>query len=299
MYTHVAGPSSGKSTLMQEHLAAAQLQGMLIYYFEVEESGEGSYMLRQGVKPPAEYMLKDGSRGFYYLVPQTGEEVYRIAIGFLKQLPTLDRDTLIHRPPRVIFLVDGYESMTSEGVTVDKNPIGQYARMHSRFQKIVHNHLRRTGSAWVATNQTRTSGIGSFIVNPEADAGGQALKFYADVKTFLRRKRAGADNFPDGVAPLSIQTTKNRLCVPYQTIRERVYIGHGVDRLFDRLMFLVTVGKVKQDGKVFTIDGKKYNLDRARKLMREDTWWRLCRHLRRDPAVYDQYFIERMAKPDW
>jgi hypothetical protein len=299
MYTHVAPPSSSKSTLMQEHLAAAQLQKMLIYYFEVEESGEGSYMLRQGVKPPAEYRLADGSRGFYYLVAHTGEEVYKLAIGFLSQLPTLSHETLISRPPRVLFLIDGYESMRSEGVTADKNPIGTYARMHSRFQKLVHAHLRRTGSAWVATNQTRTAGIGTFFVNSEADAGGQALKFYADAKTFIRTKKTEADGCPTGVAPMVIVTKKNKLCVPNQVIRERLFVGHGIDKLFDRLMFLVSLGQIKQDGKVFLSEGKKYNLDKARKLMKEERWWRLCRNLRRDHAVYEKYFSERMAKPDW
>lgn len=309
MYTHVAPASGGKSSLMQEHLIAAQLQHMLIYYFDIEQSAEGSYMLRQGAQTPSEYKLPDGSKGFYYLPIEYGEEVYRLALGFLDQLPILSPVDQATKPPKVLMLTDGYESMNSEGASPTKHPLGISARMHSTYQRMLHAALRKVGATWVATNQTRTSGIGSFFVNSEDDGGGQALKFYADAKTFLRSSRPGSSKTdeeteskrkaPPGVSMVNIETRKNKLCLPFQKIVERLYVGQGFDKLFDRLRFLVSIGEITQDGTSFVIEGKRTPFDRARKLMKEPEWYKLCRAKRRDPEVYVRYFGSRMAKPDW
>ena len=295
MYTHLGGPSAGKSSLVQTAIAAAQRAGIMIFYFDMESSAEALYMKKHGIVPQDEYKLPDGVKGFRYLSPENGEDMYRLAIKFMRMLP---EDTSPNDVPRVIFLCDGYESMTSKGVNEDKNPIGAYARMHSVYQKLIRRWLRKTGAIWVATNQFRTTGIGSFFVNAEDDAGGWALKFYSDAKTKIRRSKPGSSGLPDNICKFTIETTRNRMAAPYKKIELRFIMNRGVDKLYDRLVFLWITGKVKRDEGKWIVEGKKYTAEKARLLMKEPEWAKLCAKLIKDPKTYETFFSEE-TRAEW
>jgi len=287
MYTIIGRPSHGKSTMVQEAIAAAQMQGIRIFHFDMEHASSGSYMQKQGIITDDSYRLDDGSRGYYYLDPETGEDFYRMALRLLKALePDLDPET----PPKTILLCDSYESFTSEAVDEDKNPIGTYARMHSQWQKMLRRAVRRAGAVMVATNQVRTSGIGSFFVDEEDDAGGYALKFYSDCRLFVRMAKPGTQKMPDGVGKITYLTKRNRMADPFKKEFGRLIIGRGFDRLDDRLQFLVTIGEIKIVNKRFVIDGKKLQHARARQEMKKTTWVDLCFAKARSLETYESYF---------
>lgn len=288
MYTLLAQSGHGKSTLLQEAVAAAQLQGVRIFHFDMEHSSARQYMVRQGILLDESYRLDDGSRGYYYLDPETGEEFYRMAGRMLRTLP---KDIDPESPPKTIVLVDSYEAFDSEAIDDEKNPIGVYARMHSTWQKRLRRQIRRAGAVLVATNQLRTSGIGSFFVDAEDDAGGYALKFYSDCRIFIRMGRPGTKGLPEGTAKGSFFTKKNRMADPFKKADDvRLMLGRGYDRLHDRLMFLVTTGQIKREGAYFIFGDKKLQYKRARELMRKAKFADRCFEVARRMATYEKYF---------
>jgi len=295
MVTFLGRDSSGKSTLIQECIAAAQRQKALVVHLDMESSAEAGYQGRQGIQAPDVYKLPDGSKGYYYECPETGEELYSFAYDMMKVFPSVDT---LNSPPKYLFICDGYESMTSKDVKIDKNPIGTYARMHSRYQKLIRKELRRCGGSWLATNQFRTTGIGSFFVNSEDDAGGWALKYYSDAKVKVSRKKPGADGCPDGVSPMKFNVTRNRMAVPNQIAEARLFVGVGVDKLFDRLQFLTLAGELTYEDGRYVIEGKRYTEKNCRALMAEKEWIVRCRKLRADPAIYSRFFLPK-TKKDW
>jgi recombination protein RecA len=286
MYTLLAKSGHGKSTLIQEAIAAAQLQGIRIFHFDMEHSSARQYMIRQGILLDDSYRLDDGSRGYYYLDPESGEEFYRMAGRLLRALP---KDADPDKPPKTIVLVDSYEAFTSDAVTDTKEPIGVFARMHSMWQKKLRREIRRAGAVMVATNQLRTSGIGSFFVDEEDDAGGYALKFYSDCRVFIRmsapKKELG------GICKGSFRTKKNRMADPFKKAEDvRLILGRGYDRLHDRLMFLVITGQIKRDGAYYKIGDKKLQYKRTRELMRKPKYVDRCFEIAKRMVTYEKYF---------
>ncbi|NIT79697.1 MAG: hypothetical protein GWN58_33620 [Anaerolineae bacterium] len=286
LYTLLAHSGHGKSTLIQEAIAAAQIQGVRIFHFDIEHSSTRQYMTRQGILMDDSYRLDDGSRGYYYLDPETGEEFYRMAGRMLQKLP---KDPDPETPPKTIVLVDSYEAFDSEAINDEKNPIGVYARMHSTWQKRLRRQIRRAGAVLVATNQIRTSGIGSFFVDQEDDAGGYALKFYSDCRVFVRmgspKKELG------GVCKGSLRTKKNRMAEPFKKADDvRLILGQGYDRLHDRLTFLVTTGQIKRDGAYYRFGDKKLQYKRAREMMRKTKYVDRCFEIAKRMATYEKFF---------
>ena len=287
MYTILGHSGHGKSTLLQEALAAAQRQGIRIFHFDLEASSARNYMARQGIIGDDSYRLADGSRGYYYLQPETGEEFYRTAIRLCRALP---EDRSDDTPPKTIILLDSYESMDSEAISEDKAPIGSYARMHSQWQKKLRRNIVKAGAVLVATNQLRTSGIGSFFVNQEDDAGGYALRFYADVRVFLRTKAMQKEGTLKGVSLGSVQTKKSKVCDPFKKEEVRLIIGRGFDRLYDRLALMVQTGHIKKDKARFKIGSKTYQYRAARALMKQREWREKCEEVAALSATYRDYF---------
>lgn len=287
LYTILAHSGQGKSTLVQEAIAAAQIQGVRIFHFDIEHSSTRQYMTRQGILMDDTYRLDDGSRGYYYLDPETGEEFYRMAGRMLQALP---KDTDPETPPKTLVIVDSYEAFDSEAINDEKNPIGVYARMHSTWQKRLRRQVRRSGAVLVATNQLRTSGIGSFFVDAEDDAGGYALKFYSDCRVFVRMG-SPKQELGTGVCKGSLRTKKNRMAEPFKKADDvRLILGRGYDRLHDRLTFLVTTGQIKREGAYYKIGEKKLQYKRARELMRKSKYVDRCFEIARRMATYEKFF---------
>jgi recombination protein RecA len=286
LYTLLAHSGHGKSTLIQEAIAAAQVQGVRIFHFDIEHSSTRQYMTRQGILMDDSYRLDDGSRGYYYLDPETGEEFYRMAGRMLQALP---KDTDPETPPKTLVIVDSYEAFDSEAINDEKNPIGVYARMHSTWQKRLRRQVRRAGATLVATNQLRTSGIGSFFVDAEDDAGGYALKFYSDCRVFVRMGSPKQEL--GGVCKGSLRTKKNRMAEPFKKADDvRLILGRGYDRLHDRLTFLVTTGQIRREGAYYKIGDKKLQYKRARELMRKSKYVDRCFEIARRLATYEKFF---------
>ena len=261
---------------------------MPFWFFDIEESATRQYMNRQGIVADDTYRLPDGSKGFRYLWPDFAEQFYLMLLRMLDKLP-LDPDP--NTAPKTIIFMDGYESLTSELILKGKNPIGTFARINSAHQPALRKSLKRHGAVFVATNQLRTSGIGTMFVNPEDEGGGYALKYYSDAKVKLNTSKPKSDEgLPKGILKTKMKTPRNRMADPHKEENARLIIGRGFDRLHDRLQFLVKMGEVKRGGSYFHLQGKKYQYKKARQMMKDPYYHKLCLHLRKQFSTYRNYF---------
>ena len=309
-YTVLGMPSEGKSSFAQEAIAAAQRQKVMIWHYDIEAGSSKKYMQTQGIIPPdaielvngveiPKYRLADGSKGYYYFQPDTGDEAYQSIVNLCNMMPPIPHDDegkLVDGKPTVLVVIDSYEAMNPEGVTIETNPLGAAARMHSRYQKQLRSAIRRCGAALVATNQIRMKVMA--FGNPETDGGGLALQFYADAKMRIRRRREQKEG-SRYVSEVKFKCTKSKMHDPFNEYEARLVIGRGFDRAHDRLEFLTMAGEVEVDrGKYIftngpkTADGKPKKLPykTARKLMLEPEWRKRCFQLRRSQKLYDWYF---------
>lgn len=289
------------STLLQEIIAAAQCAKIMILHFDMEAGSSRKYMGKQGIIGPEDtetingkeyykYRLADGTKGYWYFQPETGDEAYQNLCNLLDMLPPVETDehgNQVDGPPLILVVIDSYESMTSADVSVDQNPIGASARMHSRYQKIVRPKLRRVGACHVAANQIRMKPMA--FGSPETDGGGLALQFYADGKIRVRRRKEKKEG-NRYVSVVTMKVTKHKMADPFHEYEARLIIGRGFDKAHDRLKFLEMAGEIEVERGKYIIDGKKYAYGSARKLMFQADWKKYCRQLRRKQATYDWFF---------
>jgi len=302
LYTFYGAPSVGKSTLCQQVLKKAQEEQIRIYHFDPEFATEAGYAERQGALLDESYRLGDGSQGYIYLPDiETGQDLYRVSINMLRveEQRALAAERKRVGPPRVLVLNDSYASYTSEGLTDTNSPIGANSRMHAEWQDRYRTAIRRAHAVSLATNQTRVTGIGSTYVR-EHETGGNALKFFADVRVEMSSSKAKEHNLPDGVVMSVFKTVKNRTTMPYQKAKLWMVIGRGFDPFYDRLMFLVMSGVIEKDGAYYVIDGKKYPRKIARKMMSQRRWIHECEKQRLDVEVYRRLLgIDKVMEENW
>lgn len=301
MYTLYGQSSVGKSTLCQLLIKIAQQLNMRIYHFDPESATEADYAGRQGAYLDDSYKLPDGSQGYLYFPDvKSGEDIYRVAINMLRlEAKRYEEDPDYQGPPRVLVLNDSYASFTSEGLKDDKAPLGAGSRMHSSWQDRYRQAIRQARAVSVATNQTRVQGIGTMYVR-EGEAGGNALRFFADVRIEISSSQAKTHHLPEGVALVTFSTRKNRTTVPFQKAKSWMVVGRGYDPLHDRLSFLVMTGAIERVGAYFVIDGKKLHRAAARKLMTQRTWIHACEKARLNPEIYRRLLgINKLMEESW
>lgn len=287
MYTHLGLSESGKSTTIQAGISAAQKAKLKIFHLDPESGSSAAYMKRHDIIVDSSYKSRDGTKGYYYLNPENGDECYQMMFNLLDLLPNAEKGLIA--PPSAIFFLDGYDAMSPADIKVDQNPIGAAARMHSRYQKLIRAGIRKTGACLVATNQLRMK-IMSFG-DPYTDGGGLATAYYADVKTRISRRKEKKDG-KSYISIVKIRCTKNKTCSPFHEFEARLINGKGFDKLHDRLTFLTATKQIGLERGKYIIDGKKLAYGAARKLMKEKGWIKYCGELRRDFKTYKQYFEE-------
>jgi recombination protein RecA len=288
----VFGPEgSGKSTLMLEHIVAAQNANIPICMYDPESGSDPVYMRSIGIDLKYKITVTEGKKrvkkpGFFYTQPETGEAVYRHILQVLARMPTRDHDG----PPRILFVIDSFAGMGSEEVDQvgDGGRIADEARMHSYFLKRVVPRLRRRGALLLGTNQTRTA-IGTYG-GPQNEAGGGAIRFWAGVKIRTSRKRVESDKIGVQTLPVIWRTTKNKAFVPFKSTEMRLMLGRGIDKAFDAFYFLKNLGLIE------TRKGKhKILLDGHGKVLS----WKEFRYVVENPSFRQECFEMLKQGPTW
>lgn len=268
-YVTIFGPEGcGKSTLAQELMASCQISDVTIVLYDYEAGSDPVYMLAQGadVDHTVALMAKKipwskrktgyvNVEDFIPFNPENGEQVYRHILETLGRMPRVKNRG---GPPRIVFIIDSQSSMQSSKIDefTGAGQMAANANMHSKFLGLIKPKLATRGGFLLGINQMRAQ-IGSWG-NPEQEAGGKAIRFYADVKLMMTRSKMEIDKSGLTIVPTKLRTVKNKLFIPYRILDDfGIVLGRGVDKALDTRQFLKKLGMCRiERGKIRIVTPK-------------------------------------------
>ena len=250
------GPEGGsKSTCCGHLIANATKQEIPVFFFDHETASDAKYFRALGIK----MRLNDGTKNpyFHYYQPDTAEQTYRTMARLLRSLHDYTPRADNGRPkPQALFVVDSIASMLPESIEEDDEKVrmAAAASVHSQYLPLVKSKLGRKNVSMFATNQTRLN-PGQMFGSPEYEPGGQAWRFYPDLKfrlsavgkPFVERNRS--------MRFVNISTKKNKQFPPFLESSETLAVafGRGYDRGRDGQGYLDLTGQLEKTGNKRTI----------------------------------------------
>jgi len=253
----IFGPEgSGKSTLMYHVISNAQKLSIPCFVYDAECGADSMYLRALRVR----IRMNDGSKNplFNYFQPTTGESVYRHINRMLDHMPDYTSNDSGRPYPTAIFFIDSVAAMLPETLDEDdeNKQRGVSASTHTIGLRQIKGKLGRKNCSLLFTNQTRLS-PGAAYGNPEYEPGGQAIKYYPDLK--LRISGIGKPFLERGrqMRFCKIRSPKNKQFVPFiESLDETIAIahGHGFDRGYDGWGFLKMTGQISNKGSWYTLN---------------------------------------------
>jgi RecA/RadA recombinase len=261
-YVTIFGPEGcGKSTLAQELMASCQVSDVTVVLYDYEAGTDPVYMRAQGAdvdhtvaiqakkvpwsKRKTGYVNVDD---FIPFNPENGEQVYEHILETLGRMPRVKQGG----PPRIVFIIDSQSSMQSRAIDefTGKGQMAANANMHSKFLGLIKPKLATRGGLLFGINQMRSQ-IGSWG-NPEQEAGGKAIRYYADVKLLMTRRKQEIDKSGLTIVPVTLRTVKNKLFIPFRVLDDfGIVLGRGIDKALDTRQFLKKLGMCRiERGKI-------------------------------------------------
>lgn len=245
---------TGKSTLLM-HLSRAMCEmGYKVVYIDAEGSVKEDQMAGIGLMP---YLSTNEKKdNLFTLVKESGyNQVEQLIDLFLKyggyKLFIIDSLTALTG--------DVYLDISNAGSENDRlsteNRVGFDALMTSRLLKKLNGLKTEHNCIFIFINQTRVDMSGFYTTYKSS--GGQAVKFFPDVRLFMKLKdkivdkrelALGIQDVPIG-AHTTIEAHKSRLGLGYIPYPMTVYFGKGISNLDAYLELLPKI--------TATVDGKK------------------------------------------
>lgn len=245
---------TGKSTLLLHLSRVLCDRGYKVLYIDAEGSVKLDQMKGIGLE---EYLAtKTNKNNKFTLVKESGynavEELIDTALKY-------DQFKLIVIDSLTALTGDVYLDLDKAGTDKDRlsteNRVGFEALMNSRFLKKLNGLKTEHNCIFIFINQTRIDMNGFFV--SYKSSGGQAVKFFPDVRLFMKLKDKLLDkrdlvtgNFevPIG-ANTTIEAHKSRLGLGYIPYPMTVYFGKGISNLSAYLNLLPSM--------TATVEGKK------------------------------------------
>jgi len=231
---------SGKSTLLYEAGASAQALDIPILIFDHEGAFDASYCKTVG------FDLEHKKTRIFQ--PDTGEFTFRFINRLCQTLPNIPQTQIF---PTCIIMIDSLAAMIPEAQKDDdeQNALSLQARMFSTYMRLIKGQMASKGLTVIATNQLREKPMVMYG-SPEYESGGNAIKFFPDLKLRTRRKggKSGIwieDNYPTMMSTLT--TLKNKGFPPFQDGELYIHMGGGVAPVRDRLYFLTMTGMLQKN----------------------------------------------------
>ena len=263
---------AGKSTLVLHLAKNMAAQGLKTLYIDSEGSVKNDMLKGIGLLP---YLSTGENRNnLFTLVRESGyskvEELISVALQYEDfKLFVIDSLTAL--------TYDDYLDLESKKDIVD-HQIGLDARLIGRLLKKLNALKTAYNCIFIIINQTRTN-MGGYIVTKES-TGGQAVKFYPDVRLFMKVKEkiqdekdliSGKQKIPIG-ANCTIEAKKSRVGPGYIPYPITIYYGKGASNLTAYSNLLPTIkinGKpiLKQNSTVsyeLNINGNKYSTSKGK-----------------------------------
>jgi recombination protein RecA len=249
----IFGPeSSGKTTLALQVIAEAQKLGGTAVFIDAEHALDPAYASKLGV------MVDD----LLVAQPDHGEQALEIAAA------------LVGSGGIDVVVVDSVAALVPkaelEGEMGDSH-MGLHARLMSQALRKLTGTVSRTNTLFIFINQVREK-IGVMFGNPETTTGGRALKFYASIRTEVRRGAAIKEGDTVLGNRTKIKIVKNKVAAPFRDAEVDILYGLGICRETDLLDVAVANNLVEKSGSWYSFHGERIGQGRenARVFLREN-----------------------------
>lgn len=233
------GPeSSGKTTLALSIVSEAQKLGGYAAYIDAEHALDPTYAKTMGVDVDNLLISQ----------PDCGEDALEIA------------DTLLRSNAVDVIVIDSVAALVPraelEGEMGDSH-IGLQARLMSQALRKMTGHVARSRTCVIFINQIRMK-IGVMFGNPETTSGGNALKFYASVRTDIRRVASLKDRDEITGMRAKVKVVKNKMAAPFRTAEfDIMFDGTGISREGDIIDLGVELGVLDKSGTWFSYGNER------------------------------------------
>lgn len=226
----VLGPeASGKTTICNHVMAAAQTVGGLVGMIDMENTWDPMYASKLGVK----------TQDVVISQPDFGEQALDTA------------ETLIGTGKFAVIIVDSIASLVPKAElegAMGSSHMGLQARLMSQACRKLSPLVNNTGTLLIFTNQIRHK-IGVMFGSPETTPGGTAMKYYASIRMDIRKIAQLKDNTGQINGHRGrITIVKNKLAPPYRKCEFDMIHNKGIDKMSSLLEASVEYGLIKQSG---------------------------------------------------
>jgi recombination protein RecA len=236
--SEIFGPeSSGKTTIALQVVAEAQRQGGMSAYIDVEHALDPIYARKLGVD--VDNLLVSQ--------PDYGEQALEIT------------NALITSGAIDVLVVDSVAALVPKAELdgeMGDSFMGVHARLMSQAMRKLTGIVSKSNTCLIFINQIREK-IGVMFGNPETTTGGRALKFYASVRTDIRRVSA----IKDGEAVIGnrtkIKIVKNKMAPPFREAEFDIIYGEGISKEGDLIDLGAAQNLIEKSGAWYSYKGER------------------------------------------